>query len=131
MTVRNTKAEQARRAGKRPQDIKTETPPPLERDIQRAIITYLRRRGAVVIRVNSGSIQTESGSRFNGAAAGTSDLIALYQGKFIAIEVKRPGNTPTAKQQAFLERVRQAGGVAFVATSIDDVARELELCSSQ
>ena len=42
-------------------------------------------------------------------------------GRFLAIEVKRPGQQPTQAQAAFLASVQMAGGLAFVATSVDDV----------
>jgi hypothetical protein len=42
----------------------------------------------------------------------------------LAIEVKRPGESPTPAQRRFLEAVMRAGGVAFVATSVEDVRRE-------
>ena len=41
------------------------------------------------------------------------------------IHEQRPGKTATAEQQSFLDLVRAHGGLAFVATSIQDVEREL------
>lgn len=41
--------------------------------------------------------------------------------RFLAIEVKRPGGRPTPEQAAFLELVRKSGGVAIVATAVQDV----------
>jgi penicillin-binding protein-related factor A (putative recombinase) len=98
-----------------------------EANIQKSIITFLERIGAVVLRTNSGHVVTESGAHIQMGAAGTSDLTACYQGRFVAIEVKKPGNKPTVKQQAYLDRVTAAGGLAFVATSIDDVQEALDL----
>lgn len=45
----------------------------------------------------------------------------------LAVEVKRPGERPTAAQAAFLDRVREAGGLAVVATSVGDVLGALGL----
>ena len=45
--------------------------------------------------------------------------------RFLAIEVKRPGKTATPEQAAFLESVRKAGGIAFVATCVEDVQKVL------
>jgi hypothetical protein len=58
---------------------------------------------------------------------GIADLLVCGDGKFIAIEVKKPGGRLSPLQEQFLHDVRAAGGVAFVAYSIDDVVRELKL----
>lgn len=58
---------------------------------------------------------------------GISDLLVCGEGKFIAIEVKRPGGRLSPLQEQFLHDIRAAGGLAFVAYSIDDVVRELDL----
>lgn len=56
---------------------------------------------------------------------GVSDLIGvLRDGRFFALEVKRPGEKPSANQAAFLALVREAGGAAGVVERWED-AREL------
>lgn len=52
---------------------------------------------------------------------GIPDILGVYHGRFLAIEVKRPGCNPTADQQKFLDRINAEGGLAFVARSVDDV----------
>ena len=52
---------------------------------------------------------------------GIADILGCWQGRFVAIEVKRPGGRTTPEQERFLEAVRRHGGIAFVARSIDDV----------
>lgn len=57
---------------------------------------------------------------------GVSDILGLLPGgRFLAIEVKVPGNYPTHEQKAFIERVNERGGLAFVARSIADVEEQL------
>jgi Holliday junction resolvase len=46
--------------------------------------------------------------------SGVPDIIACYKGRFIAIECKAGGNTPTALQMREIERIRGAKGVALV-----------------
>ena len=59
---------------------------------------------------------------------GISDLVGMMpDGRYLAIEIKRPGEKPTDKQQAFLDEVNARKGVAFLATSVDDVIRELQI----
>ena len=61
-----------------------------------------------------------------GADAGTSDIIACYRGRYLAIECKIGRNKPTAKQIDFLDSVREAGGIALVSWDIDSVIQLLE-----
>lgn len=115
--------------------------PPLERDVQRVCLEYLRLRGAFCWRANSGALRVPAAGgrkgryvRFN-SAEGCSDVLAVLwaragggpetAGRLLALEVKRPGEKPTAKQQRFLESVRRAGGLALVAAGLDDLAGQL------
>jgi hypothetical protein len=58
--------------------------------------------------------------------AGISDLLICYHGMFVAIEAKMPGQKPSALQRTFLRQVKEAGGVAGVAYSVEE-AEELLL----
>ena len=60
-----------------------------------------------------------------GLPAGIADIIGIFRGKFLAIEVKRPGNKLSDKQKAFLENVEKEGGIAIVAYSVNDVVSRL------
>jgi hypothetical protein len=44
-------------------------------------------------------------------------------GRFLAIEVKRPGGKATPEQQQFIDTINQAGGLAFVARSVEEVEK--------
>lgn len=101
--------------------------PPKEREIQKQILEYLNLIGWSAWRFNSGATKTPGGGfvRFN-TARGCSDVIGIIPGGwFLAIEVKRPGNKPTPLQQAWLDEVREAGGLALVAVSVDDLRTQL------
>jgi len=52
---------------------------------------------------------------------GTPDILCVINGRFVAIEVKRPGGKPSKLQLAQLKRIEAAGGIAFIAESVDDV----------
>lgn len=96
-----------------------------EADIQRVILRYLAFRGVLATRVNSGAIKTEDRFFRLNSSPGCSDILACHKGRYIALEVKRPGKKPTAKQEGFLAAVRTAGGVGAVVTSVGDVERIL------
>lgn len=60
------------------------------------------------------------------APKGTPDLIGyLPDGKFIGIEVKKPGGEVSREQQDFLDDLNNKGGLGFVAYSLDDVVDTL------
>ncbi|MBN2377040.1 MAG: VRR-NUC domain-containing protein [Sedimentisphaerales bacterium] len=54
-------------------------------------------------------------------AAGVSDLIGLVNGRFVAIELKVGSNKPTKLQSFFICTVKQAGGIAEVCYTLDEV----------
>jgi hypothetical protein len=92
-------------------------PPQKEADITRGIRQLLLQLGAVAVKFWGGPC----------TARGVSDLLVCYQGRFIAIEVKRPGGRVSPEQERFLERVRAAGGIGLVAYGVDDVIDGLEV----
>lgn len=48
------------------------------------------------------------------------DFIGCFKGKFFAIETKAPGKKPSALQQRMIERMIEAGGVAFVIDGVEE-----------
>jgi Holliday junction resolvase len=54
-------------------------------------------------------------------SSGHPDIIALRNGVFYGIEVKQPGKYPTIIQRVRLDKITACGGIAIVATSVDDV----------
>jgi len=52
--------------------------------------------------------------------AGWPDIICCFKGRFIGIEVKRPGMKPTPLQDFKMAEIELAGGIVGVATSVDD-----------
>ena len=59
--------------------------------------------------------------------AGISDLVGVFRGRFVAIEVKTPENRkgPTKIQAWFLDRVNKCGGVGFVARSWSEIEAKI------
>lgn len=56
---------------------------------------------------------------------GVSDIIGCHNGRFLAIEIKTERGRVTPHQQRFIDRVNAAGGIGFVARSIEDVTYHL------
>ena len=107
-----------------------------ESSVQAAIRDYLVMRGAVVIRLNSGVMPTPDGDRRFAAntwhapghtreTRGGADLLVVFRGTAFAIEVKRAGGRQSPDQRTFQAAWEAAGGWYILASSLDDVIREL------
>ena len=99
----------------------------LEQHIQKQILDYLRFRGIPCWKHQDDSIRKPDGSYIPTHTRGVSDIIGCIPktGRFLALEVKRPGGKPTPEQQQFIDTINQAGGLAFVAHNIEDVQSQL------
>jgi len=93
-----------------------------EADIQRSIMLALSQAGCLIWRNNSGILKNPAGIpiKFGIGNPGGSDLIGLYRGRFIAIEVKTPKGRATPEQIRFIEAVKKHGGIAGIARSVED-----------
>lgn len=58
---------------------------------------------------------------------GVSDILGIFEGRLLAIEVKRPGGKPTDDQIRFINRVNAQGGIAFWADNVSTVIKTLGL----
>lgn len=102
---------------------------PLERDVQRAVLAFLRKHPAVAFagRLNSGSAQLQDGRPiwFHTLGTGAPDIIgAMKRGcAWLAIEVKRPGSKPRPDQVAWLQAIADAGGCAGWVDCVEDAQR--------
>lgn len=80
-----------------------------EQQIQKKIIDYLESIGAYTIKVITAN------------KSGVPDVHACYQGRWISIECKVPGEQPEPLQYHHLNKIQKAGGLATWATSVDQV----------
>ena len=82
-------------------------------------------------RMNSGAARM--GARFvRFGFKGCPDVLGqLRDGRLLGVEVKGPTGRLRPEQTFFLERVRGAGGVAFVARDLRDVRRELAVIQQE
>lgn len=61
------------------------------------------------------------------APKGIPDIIGCYKGQFIGIEIKVAGGRVSPDQERVLQNINDAGGIAFVARSVDEVIEKLNL----
>ena len=62
-----------------------------------------------------------------GSTPGVPDIVGIYNGRFLAIEVKTERGKLSPHQEKFIAAINANGGLAFVARSVDDVIENLEL----
>ena len=90
---------------------------PTEAEITRDIRKLLKGLGVFHWKVWQGPMSSPKG---------VSDIIGIAPGgQFLAIEIKGKGKKPTPLQQQFLEAVKEDGGIAIVAYSVEDVIKGL------
>lgn len=102
-----------------------------EHAIQNAILSVLPYYGVYAWRNNVGM----ASGMYKGKAwfikmgkAGLPDIIGVQKrtGRMVAIEVKRPGKTPTDIQERVMGELHEYGALVFVATSVDEVIAKLQ-----
>ena len=87
-----------------------------ERLIQSEILHYIRtqRRDVFAFKVITANER------------GIPDIVCCKDGRFIALEVKRPGEHMTPIQMAQMRRVNEAGGTVYVVHSVEEVKEILK-----
>lgn len=95
-----------------------------ERTLTQRVARYLRQQPDIwELKVHGGRYQRH----------GIPDFLLCVRGLFVAIELKAPdGNHPVSRLQALnLSRIRDAGGLTAVATSVDEVREIIEAARSK
>lgn len=87
-----------------------------EKAIENKIKTYLRTKGAYVVKYH--------GNKFS--QVGVTDLLVCYKGRFIGIEVKNETGRITELQKHNLEEIQNAGGFSMVARNVNIVKELIE-----
>jgi len=100
----------------------------LEKPIERSILDYLQyRSGGYFFKVNNTGIYDQAKRKYRTPAkydvAGKSDIMGVYRGIFVALEVKTPKTRKRVSehQRLFLNNIKRNGGIGEVVCSIDEV----------
>lgn len=109
--------------------MKPKTP---EKHIENSILSFLKMNRILAWKNESVGVFDPKRGKYRlkrGAhrKVGVSDILGIFQGQFLAIEVKTQKGKATPAQAEFLEEVNQNGGIGFVARSIDEVKERLKL----
>ena len=83
----------------------------LESSVQKQIIAFLKARRVYHFRFQA-----------QGNLNGLPDLICLYKGKFIGLELKREkGGAPTLLQEKKIKAINDNGGIGVIVRSVSEV----------
>ena len=106
---------------------------PNENIITNAILTYLNcRPHTFAWRNNTTGIYDSRKKCYRSRTGkynirGVADILGITnEGRFIAIEVKRPGGRPSREQHDYLSRINALGGIAGIAPSVQDAKKLME-----
>lgn len=98
--------------------------------VRNEICSYLAIHRVMFFIHDSVGIYSEARGRFLANRSpyrlkGVADILGIYRGFPLAIEVKSARGKLSEHQAYFLDRWREAGGIAIVARSVEDVERGL------
>ena len=98
--------------------------------LRRRICAWLRFHGALVWVHDSVGIWDPTKKTFRRNVdpyrrKGVSDILGIWKGKFVAIEVKIKGRYATKEQEEFIEDVNKSGGIGLIAYSLEMVQERL------
>lgn len=95
-----------------------------ETQIQSQILKLLEKSNEIYcFRAGSGCIQTAYGGYFKTGKKGLPDIICLYRGLFIGLEVKTDIGRQSKEQKEAEEIIKKLGGFYFVVKSTKDVIK--------
>lgn len=95
-------------------------------DLCREILLAVSPMGMAWIN-NTGVLRDKTDRPVRFGLPGSSDIIAIIQGRFVGIEAKVGADRQRKNQSNFAQAVRRAGGVYILARSVDDVRNTLKL----
>jgi len=101
---------------------------PSEKEVQKTILDWLAWHKIFAWRNNSGCVF----SNYKGktrmiriGCPGAPDIIGIFKGLFLGIEVKAKKGKLRPEQKEFLDNIKKYGGIAIVAKSVEDVEESL------
>ncbi len=109
--------------------MKPKSPVIREQVIETQIRTYLSLKRIFHWKAKTVGTYDEKLGRFRKSAGymkGISDILGIFNGRLLAIEVKSAVGRLSPAQVIFQDEVRRHGGIAFVARSVSDVQAALQ-----
>ena len=96
-------------------------------DLVNDIRVFISKIGGVSAKVDTpGLVYTKDGKPFRLGKKGTLDIAATVKGRAVWIDAKIGSDKLKGKQPNFVKAQERAGGIAFAAWSVADVAERLK-----
>jgi len=97
-----------------------------EKQLQKMVVRYVRcqYKDVILFHVPNAGKRSTWHVQDVGILHGVSDLILIYKGKLLALELKIPGNKPTEYQQVFLDDIKKNEFDGYWTDNLD-VAQEI------
>lgn len=99
-----------------------------EQDSIKPILQYLAFANVMAFRLNSGKVQTATGSWVQLAPKGASDIVGIlpetrtaFSGRWLCVELKRPGGKLRKEQAAWLDMMRERGALCCVVRDVEEL----------
>lgn len=96
-----------------------------EADIQRQVLDYLCLRRIPATRNQAGHVHLGK-YWINLGSPGWPDIIACWRGRFLGIEIKRPGEQPSPEQLRIHKELADAGALNLVVHSLEELEAGLK-----
>ena len=92
------------------------------------IINHIYSSGGYAFRASStGIYDSKMGGYRTAPKKGVSDILAVFKGKFIAIEIKIGKDHLSEEQIGFIKNILHVGGIAFIAKDFEDFLSQWKL----
>lgn len=111
-----------------------------EADIVRACLEWLAFQGIKAWRMNNTGVYDPARKIYRSfrGEKGVPDILGIFPqtvrlddgsevtfGNFLGVEVKKPGEQPRPEQQAFLQAIRERGGIGLCVHSLQELEEQL------
>jgi hypothetical protein len=90
-------------------------------DLTREIIEYIYTQGGYAFRVNDTGVYDKAIGRYRASAKkGICDILAVYNSRFIGIEIKTGRDRLRDEQIGFIKNIEHCGGKVFVIGNMNE-----------
>lgn len=101
--------------------------PTNEKDIQKSILEFLAIKGIFAYRQNSGGFMDKQKHYYRFASIdGLPDIVAIIGGRYVGIEVKKPGGKVRASQVIVKKLIEGSDGIYWLFDSLDEAVDMIE-----
>lgn len=96
-----------------------------EKELVNSCLELLTLKKIFHYRNNTGAFSTSTGGFYRFGTVGSSDIVAVINGKFVGIECKVSKNSQSENQKTFQKDLELAGGIYWLIRNIDDLINNL------